>query len=94
MANLSRLPTPLFETYEWQFDGACNEAEPELFFSADALRGPRRRQREAQAKAYCDRCPVFDKCRDHALSVQEPYGVWGGLTPAERHILTAERSAS
>jgi WhiB family redox-sensing transcriptional regulator len=27
---------------------------------------------------------VLERCREHALKVQEPYGVWGGLTPRER----------
>jgi WhiB family transcriptional regulator, redox-sensing transcriptional regulator len=26
-------------------------------------------------------------CRSHALEVREPYGVWGGLTEAERESL-------
>ena len=29
------------------------------------------------------------ECRSHALEVREPYGVWGGLTEAEREDLYA-----
>jgi len=45
MANITRLPQPLIDAYEWQFDGACREADPETFFSPEAERGPRRRAR-------------------------------------------------
>jgi WhiB family redox-sensing transcriptional regulator len=34
-------------------------------------------------------------CREHALSVQEPYGVWGGLSESDRReILEARRRAT
>ena len=47
-------------------------------------RGPARRERDAAAKATCAACPVLEQCRRHALSVREPYGVWGGMTEDER----------
>ena len=84
MAAISRLPMPIQETYEWQYEGACREADPETFFSPDAERGPRRRAREAAAKALCAVCPVVQQCLEHALKVREPYGVWGGLNINER----------
>ena len=84
MANIARLPQPLVEVYEWQFEGACREADPELFFSPESERGPRRRARERAAKTFCSRCPVVQQCLQHALKVKEPYGVWGGLTAGER----------
>ena len=91
MASISRLPMPLQETYDWQYDGACVDADPAVFFSPDAERGPRRRAREAAAKALCSVCPVVQECLNHALSVQEPYGVWGGLTINERDNLLTQR---
>lgn len=87
MAAISRLPMPIQETYEWQYDGACRNVDPETFFSPDAERGPRRRAREAAAKALCNVCPVVQQCLNHALTVREPYGVWGGLTINERDQL-------
>jgi WhiB family redox-sensing transcriptional regulator len=27
------------------------------------------------------------QCRTHALSVQEPYGIWGGLSEDEREVI-------
>jgi len=37
----------------------------------------------------CHRCPVLTACREHALRVAEPYGVWGGLSAEEREDLLA-----
>jgi WhiB family transcriptional regulator, redox-sensing transcriptional regulator len=35
---------------------------------------------------------VIEQCRRHALTVREPYGVWGGLTEDERNtVYLAER---
>jgi len=90
MAAISRLPMPIQETYEWQYDGACRGVDPEMFFSPDAERGPRRRARESAAKALCAVCPVVQECLNHALTVREPYGVWGGLTINERDQLLRE----
>ncbi|KQX76230.1 MULTISPECIES: WhiB family transcriptional regulator [Aeromicrobium] len=90
MAAISRLPMPIQETYEWQYDGACRGVDPETFFSPDAERGPRRRARESAAKALCAVCPVVQECLNHALTVREPYGVWGGLTINERDQLLRE----
>jgi WhiB family redox-sensing transcriptional regulator len=84
MANLSRLPSPIMESWEWQYDGVCRTVDPEVFFPPDSERGPVRQRRELQAKQYCEHCPVLARCREHALLVHEPYGVWGGLTPRER----------
>ncbi|EFQ83495.1 transcription factor WhiB [Aeromicrobium marinum DSM 15272] len=93
MASISRLPDPIQESYEWQYEGACRDVDPETFFSPEAERGPRRRQRESAAKARCAVCPVVAECLEHALAVREPYGVWGGLTAGEReHLLMRRRT--
>ncbi len=93
MANIARLPVPLLDVYEWQFEGACRTADPELFFSPESERGPRRRARERAAKSFCTRCPVVEECLRHALRVKEPYGVWGGQTTGERQVLEAAQRA-
>ncbi len=93
MASIARLPMPIQDTWEWQYDGACRTTDPETFFSPDAERGPRRRNREAAAKALCAVCPVRQACLEHALAVREPYGVWGGLNINEREMIIADRKA-
>ncbi|AXT84630.1 transcription factor WhiB [Aeromicrobium sp. A1-2] len=93
MASIARLPMPLQDVWEWQYDAACKGIDPETFFSPDAERGPRRRNREASAKALCAVCPVVQQCLDHALAVREPYGVWGGLNINEReNVLQHQRT--
>ena len=91
MAELSRLPQPIAEVWEWQYEGACRDKEPEMFFHPDGERGPRRRNRENVAKAICASCPVINACRDHALAVQEPYGIWGGLSEDDRLAILSRR---
>jgi WhiB family redox-sensing transcriptional regulator len=87
MAEISRLPIPVMEEWEWQYKGACRDLDPEAFFHPDGERGPRRRNREMAAKAVCASCPVIAACRAHALAVQEPYGIWGGLSEDDRAVI-------
>ncbi|WP_370615800.1 WhiB family transcriptional regulator [Mumia sp. Pv 4-285] len=88
-STISRLPMPLIDSYEWQFDGACRDADVATFFSPEDERGSKRLAREAKAKEYCAACPVVASCLEHALRVQEPFGVWGGLNTRERTDLLA-----
>ncbi len=89
MAEISRLPGPVADLWEWQLQGSCREADPTLFFHPEGERGPARRNRDAAAKAICATCPVMAQCREHALIVREPYGVWGGLTEDDREAVYA-----
>ena len=84
MAELSRLPRPVADEWEWQYQGVCRDLPTEMFFHPDGERGPRRRNRENTAKAICATCPVIVACRAHALAIQEPYGIWGGLSEDDR----------
>lgn len=94
MAEISRLPGPIADIWEWQLEGACREHDTNLFFHPEGERGPARRQRDEAAKAICATCPVLQQCRDHALTVREPYGVWGGLTEDDRERIYAEQRAA
>ncbi len=87
MAEISRLPGPVADIWEWQLQGSCRAADPTLFFHPEGERGPARRNRDAAAQAICRTCPVIDSCRRHALQVREPYGVWGGLTEDDREAI-------
>jgi len=33
---------------------------------------------------------VKSACLDYAIEIREPYGIWGGLTEAERRVEVAE----
>lgn len=87
MTDISRLPKPTTDVWEWQLHGRCRGLDTELFFHPEGERGPRRSNREAAAKAICAGCPVLLDCRRHALAAQEPYGVWGGLSEQDREAI-------
>ncbi|HET6214710.1 MAG TPA: WhiB family transcriptional regulator [Micromonosporaceae bacterium] len=89
MANVRRLPGPVADIWDWQRHGACRGCDSAQFFHPEGERGSSRNRREIQAKALCHDCPVRAECAAHALSVREPYGVWGGFTEAERLRLLA-----
>ena len=84
MTLVARPPIPDAHLWDWQFQGACRTLPAEMFFHPDGERGRARRKRIEQAKEVCATCPVLQACRDHALSIREPYGVWGGLDEDER----------
>ena len=91
MAELERLPKPLVDVWQWQQSGACRELPSEIFFHPDGERGPRRRNREKKALAICAVCPVVQACRNQALQMQEPYGIWGGLTEDDRLVILNDK---
>ena len=92
MTNVARLEYDGGQEWQWQQLGACRGVEDSRFFHPENERGSERERREAGAKQVCARCPVLEECREHALAVREPYGVWGGLGEGERrHILHDRR---
>ena len=91
MTEISRLPGPVMDLWEWQFEGACRQADPTLFFHPEGERGAARRRRSEAAKDICSTCSVLEQCREQSLRVREPYGVWGGLSEDERTEALARR---
>ena len=89
MLDVRRLPGPIVDRWEWQQLGACRGRDSAQFFHPDGERGSSRNRREANAKSVCATCPVRPECAAHALSVAEPYGVWGGFSESERLRLLA-----
>jgi WhiB family transcriptional regulator, redox-sensing transcriptional regulator len=77
----------------WQYRGACQGPQSRLFFAPNhAEPKDLRLARERAAKAICARCPVTEECRDYALRIREPHGIWGGLSELERRDLLAARA--
>jgi WhiB family redox-sensing transcriptional regulator len=70
----------------WADDAACRGLDPDAFFT-DSTRGVE------WAKAVCARCPVREQCLDQAYRAEDTsrYGIYGGLTPAERAQLARPR---
>ena len=79
-----QLPGPNADFWDWQLHSKCRGEASEIFYHPDGERGRARTQRENRAKAICFECPVLTQCREHALRVAEPYGIWGGMSESER----------
>lgn len=94
MVSLPRLSEAM--STEWQQHGRCRDTDASVFFPPPTFEHkPDREAREAKAKAICAECPVRISCLEWALAVDEPYGVWGGHSEAERkQIRLGKRQAS
>lgn len=44
---------------------------------------------EIDAKLICDFCKVKTLCAEYAILAQEPWGIWGATTPAERKAISS-----
>ncbi len=86
------LPGPNADIWDWQMHGLCRGVDSSMFFHPDGERGRARAQRESRAKEMCRSCPVIAQCREHALNVAEPYGIWGGgMSETEREMYARHR---
>jgi len=45
-----------------------------------------------EAKEICASCPVREACLEYAMARKEPFGIYGGLTAHERHLLRRDRA--
>jgi WhiB family redox-sensing transcriptional regulator len=87
MLQPQQLPGTNSDVWDWQIKGLCRGEDSAMFFHPEGERGRARTQRETRAKQMCRQCPVITQCRTHALQVGEPYGIWGGLSEADRETL-------
>lgn len=79
----------------WQLEALCRGNHAHLFFPPSTFeRKDDRERREARAKAICAVCPVLQECSYYALTIREPFGIWGGMTEAERKEVFAGSAAS
>lgn len=90
-APYTKLPAPKESNYAWQYEGACNNYNPETFYLPFNARADEKRQLIKEAKAICKTCPVIKECLDFALNTEERFGVWGGLSAEERQTLLRKR---
>ncbi|MGV0807994.1 WhiB family transcriptional regulator [Mycolicibacterium setense] len=81
--NTAALPR-YAEEWNWQLAARCRGEDPALFFPPDGERPSARQRRHLAAKAVCADCPVTVECRRHSLVLPETFGIWGGLSEAER----------
>ena len=64
----------------WRDGALCAEIGPAIFF-------PGKGGSDKQAKAVCAACPSKGPCLEFALDHDEEFGIFGGLTRAERERL-------
>ena len=64
---------------DWKDEAACRGLSSEMFFPGD------NNHYNPEAVTYCRRCPVQERCLMFAINNQIAYGIWGGMTPPERH---------
>lgn len=64
-------------TPEWQERASCPQTDPEAFF-------PEKGGSTREAKRICSRCEVKAECEEYALTSNQRFGIWGGLSERER----------
>ncbi|CAL9651753.1 WhiB family transcriptional regulator [Streptomyces sp. enrichment culture] len=64
----------------WQEEALCAQTGGDFFF-------PEPGSSVRDAKRICALCPIRSACLDFALSNDERFGVWGGLSERERLAL-------
>jgi WhiB family redox-sensing transcriptional regulator len=69
---------------DWFADAACRDVDTAVFF-------PKSEADAGQAKAICATCPVREACLEYALATRPAEGIFGGMTPTERHRLIRRR---
>jgi hypothetical protein len=79
MSTSHQHPDTLPNALDWATEAVCQAFEPSLFFTESKTGVDR-------AKSVCGRCPVRVECLDMARRAEDGsrYGIYGGLTPAER----------
>jgi WhiB family redox-sensing transcriptional regulator len=63
---------------------ACQTTDPEIWYGTE---DEPKSFRFRQAKQLCSFFPAIKECATNAIVADEPFGVWGGLSPEERKNL-------
>ena len=79
MDEFDVLDTP-HEVLSWQERALCAQTDPEAFF-------PEKGGSTREAKKVCLTCDVRGDCLQYALTHDERFGIWGGLSERERRRL-------
>jgi hypothetical protein len=65
--------------------GSCQGLDTNIFYDVEEIRqaSPERKAKMDRIRQLCTSCPIFEKCLEWGFE-NESYGVWGGMTSAER----------
>ncbi|MFC9361671.1 WhiB family transcriptional regulator [Rhodococcus sp. NPDC057014] len=77
MTDTDTRPRMALDAPQWRDFALCRVTDPEAFFPETGENG-------RPAKRVCAGCEVRDDCLAEALAHDERFGIWGGLTAAER----------
>ncbi|MFD8481029.1 WhiB family transcriptional regulator [Kitasatospora sp. NPDC059673] len=80
------ITAPLLSEWGWQARAACRGMDTAVFFSPCGEQGEARRSRERRARSVCGACPVRLACASFAVRTRQDFGIWGGLTEADRQV--------
>ena len=76
----------------WRDSASCRRENATVFFPPSHYEmKPEKDEREDKARSLCRACPVQQACLEYSLTVQEPHGIWGGLSELERRRLLRSR---
>lgn len=81
--NRELLETLSTVNMSWQSFASCRGKNADLFF-------PDRGASTREAKRICGQCEVRIECRDYAISHNERFGIWGGMSERERRRFRKE----
>jgi WhiB family redox-sensing transcriptional regulator len=69
----------------WRDQARCRAEDPEIFYDPTQV---------ARARELCAACPVRTECLGYVQDHRDDWGIWGGLTPAERRRLPRSANAA
>jgi WhiB family redox-sensing transcriptional regulator len=75
----------------WVVHAPCAQVGPDLFYSGDG--NGRDAMYVHRARRICAGCPYKAPCALWAIQNDEQFGIWGGLSPAQRRKVAAELAA-
>jgi WhiB family redox-sensing transcriptional regulator len=84
LTSSARTGSAMVEELGWQEDALCAQTDPESFF-------PSKGGSTKEAKRVCLTCEVRGQCLEYALTNEERFGIWGGMSERERRKLSRAR---
>jgi WhiB family redox-sensing transcriptional regulator len=77
---------PLYHEVNWK-KAECADSHTELFYTVEEERNIKAYNYINAVRSICARCPIFKDCLAYGFA-NEDYGVWGGMTTAERKSIS------
>ena len=68
----------------WRERALCAQTDPEAFF-------PEKGGSTREAKKVCLSCEVRAECLESAITNDERFGIWGGLSERERRVVKKDQ---